>query len=64
MYFIGLLISLDKKFVWMDGSKVDYVFWVIGEFNFVNEDENCVIMYLNLGFWNDINCGYLNVFIC
>lgn len=33
----------------MDGSKVDFVVWVIGEFNFVNDDENCVTMYINLG---------------
>ncbi|KAG8515944.1 Macrophage mannose receptor 1 [Galemys pyrenaicus] len=63
-YFIGLLISLDKKFIWMDGSKVDYVSWATGEPNFANDDENCVTMYSNSGFWNDINCGYPNAFIC
>ncbi|XP_015338886.1 macrophage mannose receptor 1 [Marmota marmota marmota] len=63
-YFIGLLISLDKKFTWMDGSKVDYVAWATGEPNFANEDENCVTMYTTSGFWNDINCGYPNAFIC
>nr|XP_054362403.1 macrophage mannose receptor 1 [Mirounga angustirostris] len=63
-YFIGLLISLDKKFIWMDGSKVDYVAWATGEPNFANDDENCVTMYSNSGFWNDINCGYPNAFIC
>uniref|UniRef100_A0A8D1P1N3 Macrophage mannose receptor 1 n=1 Tax=Sus scrofa TaxID=9823 RepID=A0A8D1P1N3_PIG len=63
-YFIGLLISLDKKFIWMDGSKVDYVAWAAGEPNFANDDENCVTMYTHSGFWNDINCGYPNAFIC
>ncbi|XP_002918683.1 macrophage mannose receptor 1 [Ailuropoda melanoleuca] len=63
-YFIGLRISLDKKFIWMDGSKVDYVAWATGEPNFANDDENCVTMYSNSGFWNDINCGYPNAFIC
>nr|XP_044990947.1 macrophage mannose receptor 1 [Jaculus jaculus] len=63
-YFIGLLISLDKKFIWMDGSKVDYVAWATGEPNFANDDENCVTMYTNSGFWNDINCGFPNNFIC
>uniref|UniRef100_A0A8C3X197 Macrophage mannose receptor 1 n=1 Tax=Catagonus wagneri TaxID=51154 RepID=A0A8C3X197_9CETA len=63
-YFIGLLISLDKKFTWMDGSKVDYVAWAAGEPNFANDDENCVTMYTHSGFWNDINCGYPNAFIC
>ncbi|XP_011362718.1 macrophage mannose receptor 1 [Pteropus vampyrus] len=63
-YLIGLLVSLDKKFIWMDGNKVDYVAWAPGEPNFANEDENCVVMYSNSGFWNDINCGYPNTFIC
>nr|XP_048316812.1 macrophage mannose receptor 1 [Myodes glareolus] len=63
-YFIGLLISLDKKFIWMDGSKVDFVAWATGEPNFANDDENCVTMYTNSGFWNDINCGFPNNFIC
>ncbi|KAF6131555.1 mannose receptor C-type 1 [Phyllostomus discolor] len=63
-YFIGLSISLDKKFAWMDGSKVNYVAWATGEPNFANDDENCVVMYSNSGFWNDINCGYANPFIC
>ncbi|XP_066135196.1 macrophage mannose receptor 1 [Saccopteryx bilineata] len=63
-YFIGLLISLDKKFVWMDGRKVQYVAWASGEPNFANDDENCAVMYSNSGFWNDINCGYPNPFIC
>ncbi|XP_004860019.1 macrophage mannose receptor 1 isoform X4 [Heterocephalus glaber] len=63
-YFIGLLISLDKTFIWMDGSKVDYVSWAPGEPNFANEDENCVTLYTDSGLWNDINCGYPNPFIC
>ncbi|XP_036201669.1 macrophage mannose receptor 1 isoform X2 [Myotis myotis] len=63
-YFIGLLISLDKKFSWMDESKVNFVAWAPGEPNFANDDENCVVMYANSGLWNDINCGYPNPFIC
>ncbi|XP_023561199.1 macrophage mannose receptor 1 [Octodon degus] len=63
-YFIGLSISLDKTFTWMDGSKVDYVSWAPGEPNFANEDENCVTLYTDSGLWNDINCGYPNPFIC
>uniref|UniRef100_G1PD26 Macrophage mannose receptor 1 n=1 Tax=Myotis lucifugus TaxID=59463 RepID=G1PD26_MYOLU len=63
-YFIGLLISLDRKFSWMDESKVNFVAWAPGEPNFANDDENCVVMYANSGLWNDINCGYPNPFIC
>ncbi|MEE6466813.1 hypothetical protein FKM82_007061 [Ascaphus truei] len=63
-YFIGLLLGLDKGFRWMDGTPLDYVAWASYEPNFANNDENCVVMYKNLGFWNDINCGYPNAFIC
>ncbi|EPY75287.1 hypothetical protein CB1_001715007 [Camelus ferus] len=56
--------AIWRLVTWMDGSKVDYVAWATGEPNFANDDENCVTMYSNSGFWNDINCGYPNAFIC
>uniref|UniRef100_A0A8B9EC39 Macrophage mannose receptor 1 n=1 Tax=Anser cygnoides TaxID=8845 RepID=A0A8B9EC39_ANSCY len=49
---------------WMDGTPVNYLAWAPHEPNFANNDENCVVMYKNLGFWNDINCGYPNPYIC
>ncbi|XP_044862469.1 macrophage mannose receptor 1-like [Mauremys mutica] len=63
-YFIGLTVSLDKKFSWMDGTPVNYVAWAPNEPNFANNDENCVIMISAFGLWNDINCGYPSGFIC
>ncbi|XP_063777611.1 macrophage mannose receptor 1-like [Pseudophryne corroboree] len=63
-FFIGLKLALDKEFKWMDNSPMDFVEWAIDEPNFLNNDENCVVMYRDLGFWNDINCGYPNAFIC
>uniref|UniRef100_A0A8D0GPE3 C-type lectin domain-containing protein n=1 Tax=Sphenodon punctatus TaxID=8508 RepID=A0A8D0GPE3_SPHPU len=62
--YIGLTVSLDRKFSWLDGSPVDYVAWAPNEPNFKNEDENCVVMYDKSGFWNDINCGVRNGFVC
>ncbi|XP_042329972.1 macrophage mannose receptor 1-like [Sceloporus undulatus] len=62
--YIGLILSLDGKFGWMDGSPVTYVSWAPNEPNFANDDENCVVMYSNTGLWNDINCGAENGFIC
>ncbi|XP_073485831.1 macrophage mannose receptor 1-like [Aquarana catesbeiana] len=63
-YFIGLRLNLDKEFKWMDGSPMDYVAWASYEPNFANNDENCVLIYRNLGYWNDMNCGNPYPFIC
>ncbi|XP_034257720.1 macrophage mannose receptor 1-like [Pantherophis guttatus] len=62
--YIGLILDLDKKFSWMDGSPVTYEAWASGEPNFANDDENCVAMYYYSGDWNDINCGIEKTFIC
>uniref|UniRef100_A0A8C0H605 C-type lectin domain-containing protein n=1 Tax=Chelonoidis abingdonii TaxID=106734 RepID=A0A8C0H605_CHEAB len=63
-YFIGLILSVDQQFTWMDGSPVHYVAWAKNEPNYANAEENCVVMYKNFGLWNDINCGNPNAFIC
>nr|XP_008161018.1 macrophage mannose receptor 1-like isoform X2 [Chrysemys picta bellii] len=63
-YFIGLTVSLDKRFSWLDGTPVNYVAWAPNEPNFANNDENCVIMISTVGLWNDVNCGYPSGFIC
>ncbi|KFU84338.1 Macrophage mannose receptor 1, partial [Chaetura pelagica] len=63
-FYIGLSVSLDKTFRWMDGTPVNYVAWAPNEPNFANNDENCVVMYTQTGTWNDLNCGSLELFIC
>ncbi|XP_054027132.1 macrophage mannose receptor 1 [Dryobates pubescens] len=63
-FYIGLSVSLDRTFRWMDGSPVNYVAWAPNEPNFANNDENCVVMYTQTGTWNDINCGRVESFIC
>ncbi|XP_050184740.1 macrophage mannose receptor 1-like isoform X1 [Myiozetetes cayanensis] len=63
-YFIGLKVSLDKKFSWVDGTPVTYVAWAPNEPNFANNEENCVVMLSGHGLWNDINCGSSNKFVC
>ncbi|NXL83123.1 MRC1 protein, partial [Alectura lathami] len=63
-FFIGLSVSLDKTFRWMDGTPVNYVAWAPNEPNFANNDENCVVMYTRTGTWNDLNCGSVELFIC
>lgn len=34
---------------WMDGTPVTFLAWAPHEPNFANNDENCVVMYKNLG---------------
>ncbi|XP_076829471.1 macrophage mannose receptor 1-like isoform X2 [Brachyhypopomus gauderio] len=64
MYYIGMTVALDKSFSWLDGSPVVYTAWDENEPNFANNDENCVVVYSNVGFWNDINCGVALPSIC
>ncbi|XP_075172279.1 macrophage mannose receptor 1-like [Anomaloglossus baeobatrachus] len=63
-YYIGLQLGLDKVFKWEDGSPINFVAWDEHQPNFSNNDEFCVVMSYPLGYWNDINCGYRNHFIC
>ncbi|XP_017584695.1 PREDICTED: macrophage mannose receptor 1 [Corvus brachyrhynchos] len=63
-FYIGLSVSLDRTFRWMDGTSVNYVAWAPNEPNFANNDENCVVMYTHTGTWNDLNCGSVELFIC
>ncbi|ROL48296.1 Macrophage mannose receptor 1 [Anabarilius grahami] len=63
-YYIGMRVELDKSFSWVDGSPVVYTSWDQNEPNFANNEENCVTIYKNMGFWNDINCGVALPSIC
>uniref|UniRef100_A0A4W6CGU1 Mannose receptor C-type 1 n=1 Tax=Lates calcarifer TaxID=8187 RepID=A0A4W6CGU1_LATCA len=63
-YYIGMVVNLDKSFSWLDGTPVSYTAWEHNEPNFANNDENCVTIYKNMGYWNDINCGMELPSIC
>uniref|UniRef100_A0A8D3BXW4 Mannose receptor C-type 1 n=1 Tax=Scophthalmus maximus TaxID=52904 RepID=A0A8D3BXW4_SCOMX len=63
-YYIGMAVNLDKSFSWLDGTPVTYTAWEQNEPNFANNDENCVTIYKNMGYWNDINCGMELPSIC
>ncbi|KAM5158316.1 macrophage mannose receptor 1-like [Mantella aurantiaca] len=43
-YYIGMQLSVDKQYKWMDGSPVDYVAWGANEPTFSNNDEYCVVL--------------------
>ncbi|XP_031470281.1 macrophage mannose receptor 1-like [Phasianus colchicus] len=63
-YFIGLFFSSDRKLSWLGKTPVNYVAWAPSEPSYSHNDENCVVMRKDFGFWNDINCGLKNAFIC
>nr|XP_014124972.1 macrophage mannose receptor 1 [Zonotrichia albicollis] len=63
-FFIGLVVSFDQRFRWLDDSPVNYVAWAPNEPNFANNDENCVVMSEDFGLWKDISCAVQNAFIC
>ncbi|XP_039999700.1 macrophage mannose receptor 1-like [Xiphias gladius] len=63
-YWIGLTVDLDKTFAWLDGSQMVFQKWDEGQPNFLNYDENCVVMASYNGFWHDFNCGYEHRSIC
>ncbi|CAM4533820.1 unnamed protein product, partial [Caretta caretta] len=46
-YLIGLILSVDQQFIWMDGSPVHYVAWAKNEPDYANAEENCVVLYKN-----------------
>ncbi|XP_069815822.1 macrophage mannose receptor 1-like [Dendropsophus ebraccatus] len=63
-YYIGLRLGLDREFKWMDGSPVDFVAWALDQPDFFHNDEFCTEMITERGFWNDLNCGIPDAFIC
>ncbi|XP_070700688.1 macrophage mannose receptor 1-like [Pempheris klunzingeri] len=63
-FWIGLTVDLDKTFGWMDGSPVVFQRWDENQPDFLNNDENCVVMTTSMGFWHDYGCGYEHHSIC
>ncbi|XP_021354593.1 macrophage mannose receptor 1-like isoform X2 [Mizuhopecten yessoensis] len=58
-YWIGLNDQLiQNNFQWSDGSKVTFTAWAPREpNNFAGHREDCVLLYLNGGKWNDGTCN-------
>nr|XP_011422437.3 macrophage mannose receptor 1 isoform X2 [Crassostrea gigas] len=65
-FWIGLNdIEYNNKFVWTDGSVLDFISWGTNEPNDAFAGENCVTMpYWSAGNWNDDNCNMRKNFIC
>uniref|UniRef100_G3VT55 C-type lectin domain family 4 member G n=1 Tax=Sarcophilus harrisii TaxID=9305 RepID=G3VT55_SARHA len=62
-YWIGLTATRTRGrvngYTWVDGSKLTFSYWNIGEPNDSRRNENC-IMILYTGRWNDAPCNNLN----
>ena len=59
--------TVEKKWVWSDGTSFGYTFWGDGEPNNQHGLEDCLTMRGNKwnGEWNDIHCElYKEMFMC
>ncbi|XP_053349941.1 macrophage mannose receptor 1-like isoform X2 [Clarias gariepinus] len=63
-FYIGMIIDLDQSLSWMDGSPVVFEAWQKNQPAFLNDEDRCVTMTFNQGFWESINCGDRKNFIC
>ncbi|XP_074061188.1 low affinity immunoglobulin epsilon Fc receptor [Macrotis lagotis] len=64
--WIGLRdLDVEGKFIWMDGSSLNYTYWSPGEPNNLGQGEDCVAMRASNGRWNDAYCrGHQESWIC
>lgn len=63
----GLRLLKTRRFIWIDGSRWNFVRWAPGEPNNAWNAEECTEMYIShqsAGYWNDISCSYSKPFIC
>ena len=65
-YLIGMReqSGSDGGYYWLDGSPLDFTFWGVGQPNDLNGAQQCVIMNQKMGFWEDVNCGFDEGYIC
>uniref|UniRef100_A0A3Q1GG68 Galactose-specific lectin nattectin-like n=2 Tax=Acanthochromis polyacanthus TaxID=80966 RepID=A0A3Q1GG68_9TELE len=64
--WIGLSdVHLEGRWMWSDGSKVNFVFWNTGEPNNAGGDEDCAHTNFGTRFtWNDRPCSDTRSFVC
>ncbi|KAJ8036335.1 Macrophage mannose receptor 1 [Holothuria leucospilota] len=64
-HWIGIReYDIEGTYVWADKTPLDYQHWREGEPNDANGEEQCGEMRTTDGFWNDLNCGDYQPFIC
>nr|XP_039270230.1 uncharacterized protein LOC120344952 [Styela clava] len=55
-------LDIQDYYLWSDGSPVTYTKWFYREPN--GNQERCVQIYIQQGYWNDIECDVTEPYIC
>lgn len=64
-FWIGFNDELQEdKFVWSDGTPVDFTLWNGGEPNNWGGYEHCTEVHAGAGSWNDLDCGAGRRYVC
>lgn len=51
------------QWLWLDNTAVNFVNWNVGEPS-PQQNEHCVEMYANSGYWNNFYCSSYKGYIC
>lgn len=62
-FWTGMYRNVDGQWLWLDNSAVDFVNWNVGEPS-SQQNEHCVEMYANSGYWNNIYCSSYKGYVC
>lgn len=64
-YSLVYLYSMFQlgEWLWLDNTAVNFVNWNVGEPS-PQQNEHCVEMYANSGYWNNIYCSSYKGYVC
>lgn len=61
-FFLFCFFQLGQ-WLWLDSTAVNFVNWNVGEPS-PQQNENCVEMYADSGYWNNFYCSSYKGYIC
>ncbi|GAB0184743.1 macrophage mannose receptor 1 [Grus japonensis] len=62
-FWTGMYRNVDGEWLWLDNTAVNFVNWNVGEPS-PQQNEHCVEMYANSGYWNNIYCSSYKGYVC
>ncbi|OXB84688.1 UNVERIFIED_CONTAM: hypothetical protein H355_001165 [Colinus virginianus] len=62
-FWTGMYRNVDGEWLWLDNTAVNFVNWNTGEPS-PQQNEHCVEMYANSGYWNNIYCSSYKGYVC